>query len=188
MNGSAAPELLTPRLRLRLFRAADAPVVQRLAGERAVADTTLNIPHPYPDGAAEAWIATHRLFFARREQAVFALTLRESGELLGACGLTVDDDGRAAELGYWLGRPHWGRGYASEGAAAVLAFAFNEFGLERVYAHCMVRNPASARVLARLGLVREAYLPGMVEKWGAAEDVERFGLARAAWSESRVRR
>ena len=64
---------------LRPFRTADADEVQRLAGDRAVADTTLNIPHPYEDGMAEKWISNHRDWFERGEQAVFAVTLKPCG-------------------------------------------------------------------------------------------------------------
>ncbi len=71
------PTLETARLRLRPFRMADAEVVQRLAGDRAVADTTLNIPHPYEDGMAEKWISNHRDWFERGQQAVFAVTLKQ---------------------------------------------------------------------------------------------------------------
>jgi len=171
---AAQPTLATRRLVLRPFRGEDAAEVTRLAGDRAVADTTLNIPHPYEAGMAEAWIATHRLLFEQRAQATFAVT--RDGVLVGACGLLSDPDGRGAELGYWLGRPWWGRGYATEAAGAVVAWAFDALDVARVYAHCMVRNPASRRVLEKLGMRPVAYLPGYLEKWGVAEDVELFAV------------
>jgi [ribosomal protein S5]-alanine N-acetyltransferase len=93
------PTLLTERLRLRPFSLADAPEVQRLAGDRAIADTTLNVPHPYPDGAAEAWIETHAGGFAAGRQATFAITLRDGGALVGSIGLVIDARSGRAELG-----------------------------------------------------------------------------------------
>ena len=96
------PTLETARLRLRPFRMADADDVQRLAGDRAVADTTLNIPHPYEDGFAEQWIGNHRDWFERGQQAVFAVILKASpagaseprhlsaAKLIGAVGLLID--------------------------------------------------------------------------------------------------
>ena len=76
------PTLETARLLLRPFRTADADRVQRLAGDRAVADTTLNVPHPYEDGMAEKWISNHRDWFDRREQAIFAIVLRAEDTLI----------------------------------------------------------------------------------------------------------
>lgn len=103
------PILVTDRLLLRPFTLADASMVQRLAGEYAVASSALEIPYPYPDGVAEAWIATHRPGFERGVHAIYAVTC--DGDLVGAAGLVeIDRDHRRAELGYWMGRPYWGRG------------------------------------------------------------------------------
>ena len=90
MTCRAQPNLETSRLMLRPFRMADADEVQRLAGDRAVADTTLKIPHPYEDGMAEKWIANHRDWFDCGEQAVFAITRKDDGRLLGAVGLRIE--------------------------------------------------------------------------------------------------
>src|SRR5438045_3014662 len=102
----AQPNIESRRLRLRPFALEDAPAVQRLAGAREIADTTLLIPHPYPDGVAEAWIATHAGAFEKGESASFAITLRTSGELCGAIGLGMQAPHRRAELGYWIGLPY----------------------------------------------------------------------------------
>ena len=83
------PDLRTERLFLRSFNLSDAQEVQRLAGNRDIASTTLNIPHPYEDGMAEDWIGSHRQQFEKGEGVVFAITLLGSGQLIGAIGLVI---------------------------------------------------------------------------------------------------
>jgi RimJ/RimL family protein N-acetyltransferase len=176
------PVLETERLRLRPLEPADAPRVSELAGDRDVARNTLRIPHPYPEDAAEQWIAALPGMWERGEEAIFALTLREGGELVGAAGIHGGGDG-VGEIGYWIGRPYWGRGYATEAARALVSFGFDGLGLERVWAHSFGRNPASCRVLEKAGLVREGTLRRHVRKWEELEDVVCYGLLREEWEE-----
>jgi RimJ/RimL family protein N-acetyltransferase len=172
------PLLRTQRLVLRRLQAGDAPVVAELAGDRAVADTTRSIPHPYPLSAAEEWIGGYAERFGRGAAVDFAVTLADDGRLLGCTGLLLERSDARAELGYWIGRPYWNRGFAREAAAAIVAFAFGELGLNRVYAYCMRRNPASRRVLERVGLVHEGCCRQHMRKWDTFEDIDCFGLLR----------
>lgn len=172
------PVLLTPRLRLRPFAAMDAAVVQRLAGEFSVADTTLSIPHPYADGVANAWIASLPEAFTQGRQAVFAITDRVTGELLGAIGLDLRREHDRAELGYWIGQPFWNRGFATEAARAVLDFGFRSLGLHRIHACHFGRNPASGRVLTKIGMRHEGIARGHVVRWGRSEDLVQYGMLR----------
>src|SRR3990172_3467050 len=110
------PMLETDRLILRPFAASDAPDVMRLAGDFAIADTTLTIPHPYGDGLAEIWIASHQSQFDQGRLINFALTLRESGALVGSMNLVIKAEHLRAELGYWVGKPFWKQGYCTEAA------------------------------------------------------------------------
>jgi RimJ/RimL family protein N-acetyltransferase len=170
------PTITTERLILRPFALADAANVQRLAGDRAVADTTQAIPHPYKDGMAEEWIATHQPRFAKGEHAVFAVTLKADGSHIGAVGLTIDPQHSRAELGYWVGKAYWKQGYCTEAAAAVVRYGFDGLGLHRIYAHHLSRNPASGRVMAKIGMQHEGTLRQHVTKWGVFEDVEVWGV------------
>ena len=176
------PTLTTARLRLRPFTPADAPAVQRLAGAREVAATTLAIPHPYPDGAAEAWIATHAAAFAERRAATFAVTLHAGGELIGAIGLGLAPAHARAELGYWVGVPFWGQGYCTEAGHAMLEFGFRELGLNRVHAHHFTHNPASGAVMRKLGMRYEGRMRQHVCKWGDLLDVDCYAILRAEWA------
>jgi [ribosomal protein S5]-alanine N-acetyltransferase len=164
------PTIATPRLVLRPFRLSDAARVTQLAGDREVADTTLVIPYPYPAGAAEAWIATHEGDWTRHEGASFAITEADEG-VVGAISLRIELPHRRAELGYWIGRPYWGQGFATEAALAVICFGFETVAAQRIYAQHFTRNPASGRVLEKAGMQREGMLRRHVYRWGVPEDV-----------------
>ena len=168
--GDPLPTLVTDRLTLRPFRRPDAEEVQRLAGAREVASTTLTIPHPYPDGAARTWIASHRSDWDAGEAVIFAIATDDEG-LVGAVGMFLTLEHRRAELGYWIGEPYWGCGYATEAAGAMLDFAFDRLGLHRVEAQYLVRNPASRRVLEKIGMRHEGTRREHIIKWGVAEDI-----------------
>lgn len=180
-TSKARPVLTTERLILRPFTAADAPWVERHAGDREVASTTLRIPHPYPPGEAERWIANHEENFARGLAVDFALTVAESGELVGSMGLRLDHEHAHAEIGYWMAVPYWGLGYGSEAARAVVAYGFDELGLHRIFASHMARNPASGRVLQNAGMRHEGCLRQHVRKWGRFEDSEQYGILRSEY-------
>ena len=172
------PELRTERLLLRAFGPADAPLVPTLAGERDIALNTLNLPHPYERRHAEEWIAAHAGQLERREAVTFAITLAADRQLVGAMGLILDNGHRRAELGYWIGKPYWGNGYATEAGRAILRWAFDALDLHRVHASHFPRNPASGRVLRKLGMRHEGRLREHVRKWGEYLDLEKYGLLR----------
>jgi len=136
---------------LRHFTAADAPRVRLLAGEREVAESTALIPHPYPGGAAAAWIATHEQ--ARAVGAEFTYAITESGDdvLIGAIGLRPGPSEHES-FGYWVGRPYWNRGYATAAAQAIIVLAFELLDLDELTASHLARNPASGRVMEKCGM------------------------------------
>ena len=180
---AAQPTLVTPRLRLRPFALADAPDVQRLAGARAVAATTLTIPHPYPDGAATAWIGTHAAAWVSGRGAHYAVTdATGGGALVGAVSLALMPAHAGAELGYWIAEPAWGRGYATEAAAALCAYAFANLGVHRIQARHFAGNPASGRVMQKLGLRREGTLRAAVRKDGRFEDLALYAVLAPEWT------
>lgn len=173
---SFPPTLTTPRLLLRPFTPDDAAVVQSHLENREVASTTAMIPHPYPEGAAEAWIASHEARHDAGEAAVLAITRRGDDALVGSIELRIDMGHRRGELGYWIGRAHWGKGYATEAADALLRWGVRALGLHRVHAAHMRRNPASGAVLRKIGMRHEGSLRGHVQKWGVMEDLDVWGV------------
>jgi len=168
---SEAPTIRTGRLKLRPFALSDAPAVQRLAGVPEVADMTTHIPYPYADGMAEAWIRTHQEQMERGEVSVFAVTDAASDKLLGAVGLTLDPRQPCAELGYWIGKPFWGCGYATEAVRAILLHGFQQLGLRRIHACHFARNPASGRVMQKAGMRRQGEGSRYVDKTAREEPV-----------------
>jgi len=88
----------------------------------------------------------------------------------------IEPDHRRAELGYWVGVPYWGNGYATEAARAVVKYGFGTLGLHRIFASHFANNPASARVLRKIGMRYEGRLRGHVLKWGEFLDLEMYGM------------
>ena len=172
------PALKTDRLLLRPFTQDDAAAVRHIAGDARIADTTTEIPHPYPAGAAEAWISTHGEEYAAGISAIYAITLNDNGKVIGAIALLdISLLHARAELGYWLGVDYWSQGYCTEAAKRLLRFADEELGISRIVACCLARNPASARVMAKLNMQAEGRLPLHVCKNGVYEDVLLYGLS-----------
>jgi ribosomal-protein-alanine N-acetyltransferase len=172
------PTLETERLRLRPLEMSDAPRVQELAGEHAVAALTTNIPHPYLRGMAERWITIHRQHFARGELATFAIVLLENDTFIGAVSLHFDNAHERAELGYWIGLPYWGRGYCTEAARAVVRYGFEQRTLHRISSCHFGDNTRSARVLQKLGMTEEGCQRQHIKKENEFHDLHRYGLLR----------
>ena len=176
------PELRTDRLLLRPFTLADAPTVQRLAGERDISSTTLNIPHPYEDGMAEEWISAHQSRFDEGESVTYAIVLYKDGALLGAISLVnISQRHQNAELGYWIGKPHWNNGYCTEAARAVLRYGFGALGLNRIYASHLSRNPASGRVMEKIGMTYEGCQRQHTKRWGVFEDLKMYAILKTEY-------
>lgn len=172
------PTIHTDRLTLRPFSPNDAADTQRLAGEKAIADYTLSIPHPYTDGTAEQWIDTHQDRFEKGQGVVFAITHRQQRHLLGSIGLTISQPFDHAELGYWIGKPYWNTGYCTEAAQAVLAFGFDTLGLSRIHAHHIAENSASGTVMQKLGMTHEGRQRHHIKRWGRSHDIELYGILK----------
>ncbi|WP_419873407.1 GNAT family N-acetyltransferase [Candidatus Pristimantibacillus sp. PTI5] len=169
----------TNRLILRIFETSDAKMVQSLAGNEEVSRTTLSIPHPYPDGTAEAWIERIRNAFQKGEIYSFAMLQKENGMLIGCVSLRVSKKENQAELAYWVGRPFWGQGYATEAAQHIVEFGFEKLNLNRIFAAAMTKNPASYKVMRKIGMKKEDKFPKQILKSGIYEDLVYFGLVKS---------
>lgn len=168
--------LQTERLTLRTYDLSDISALVPLIGAREVAATTLRIPHPYTESDAREFIAGTQEDLARGTELRLAITLKQSNTLCGGVGLRIEPDHRRAELGYWLGVPFWGKGYATEAARAVVQHGFRALGLHRIFASHVPRNPASGRVLRKVGMRHEGILRGHILKWGEYLDLEMYGM------------
>ncbi len=172
------PTLQTDRLVLCPPVTAYLPDVQRLVSAWEIADTTLNIPHPYEDGMAEEWFKAQAERYENGEGVHFCIFLRSDQVLMGGISLRLDARHQRGELGYWIGVPFWGQGYCTEAARATVAYGFNTLGLNRIEAQHFTRNPASGRVMQKIGMTYEGCLRQHVRRWHDFEDVAVYGLLK----------
>jgi RimJ/RimL family protein N-acetyltransferase len=135
----------TERLLLRSPVLADAASIALLAGDFDVASMTGTIPHPYSERMAVDWIES---LHAGEEGVAFAID--RGGALIGCVGYRAADKSHA-EMGYWIGKPYWGMGYATEAARALILYAFGKERFDYLTVGHFRENPASARVIAKLG-------------------------------------
>jgi len=182
------PVLETERLVLRSPCLADVKAIAALANDRRIAENTLRIPHPYRLADAEAFVAAAN---GGEQETVFLTTLRQDGSVLGACGIAMLD-GKTPEIGYWLGVPYWGNGYATEAARALIDYAFTQHDHQQLVAGARVSNPASRRVLEKCGFQWTGVGLYRIRAIASSAPVDRFRLDRGLWASlkawGRVRR
>jgi RimJ/RimL family protein N-acetyltransferase len=166
--------LRTHRLLLRPYKFEDIPALLPLIGSREVAATTLRIPHPYTQADAEEFV---RRAQANEDDSVrFAVEIAASATLIGGVGLRMNAPHHHAELGYWLGVPYWGQGYATEAARELVRYGFEDLKLHRIYASYVPHNPASGKILRKIGMKEEGYQRGHILKWGEYLDLVMYGM------------
>jgi RimJ/RimL family protein N-acetyltransferase len=167
--------LRTERLVLRAPRHSDVAAIAALASDRRVAINTARIPHPYDEADAERFIASVN---RRDGEACFVMTFNE--RLIGACSIDPRED--APELGYWLGAPYWGRGFATEAARALIDHAFGDLEHEALQAGARVSNPASRRVLEKCAFQWTGVRLTRIRAINSAAPIDRFRLDRGLWA------
>lgn len=173
----------TDRLQLRPLALHDASRVEELAGDYEIAKTTLNVPHPYPEGSAGAWIESVHAAVAAGEALSFAMTLKGSDELIGVMGLTINPKHKRAELAYWIGKPYWGQGYGTEAARKVIELGFQHFDLNRIFAAAFTANPGSWRIMEKIGMKHEGTHRKHVIKWGEPIDLTFYSILREEYED-----
>lgn len=174
--------LETRRLWLRWPRMADANATLRLAGEKAVAEMTASIPHPYPSQAVEPFIFAMRKGNALGEHLALAITPRSKpNELIGMISAHKQATG-VPFIGYWLGTPHWGKGYATEAVQGLIDSLFSLIDLPAIEADTRVINPASRRVLEKSGFRSEGSFLKSLPARGGLFPCEQFRLDRSTWA------
>ncbi len=174
--------LATERLVLRTLRADDAHAVWDLARDHAIADTTATVPHPYERAMADAFIAMRTAPGADDEIAVWALERRTDGRFIGVISLSFEPEIASAELGYWTGVPFWNQGYTTEAGRAVLEQGFGALGLASINSNHLTRNPASHRVMDKLGMRTEGVLRRRFRKWDILEDICHHSILSEEWA------
>lgn len=132
----------TARLTLRPVGTHDIRRIAELAGDWDVARMTGRVPYPYSETLAREWITG-------LQEGEFVRGIELEGKLIGVCGY-VPGQKRSAEIGYWIGKPYWGRGFATEAAQAIVDYCFKTAGIARLTCCHFVENEASAGVIAKL--------------------------------------
>lgn len=160
----------TDRLTLRAVTSADAPRIAELGGEWEVASMTGRIPYPYSKDAALHWVSG-----LADGEVVYGID--NDGKLIGICGFSPTND-REAEIGYWIGKPYWGNGFATEASRALMAYGFNKVGVKRFTCAHFFDNKASARVAAKLGFRFLGHAAGWCEARGMDLPVLRYERRR----------
>ncbi len=175
--------LETRRLWLRWPRHADGAALVRLAGEKLVAEMTARIPHPYTPDHATTFVFEARKGNALGRALTMAVAPRKAPtQLIGMIGIEPGPEDGRPHLGYWIGAPHWGRGYATEAARALVDAWFAYTEADALAANARIVNPASRRVLEKCGFT-PAGIGGMAcPARGGVLPVDRFVLERRAWA------
>jgi len=171
------PVLETARLILRAPRLGDAKGIVALANDRHIAENTARIPHPYRLADAKDWISGAN---KNPDEEQYVITLA-NGTLIGACGLELRE-GPMPTIGYWLGQPHWRKGYATEAVRALIDHAFGDLEHESLLASARVTNPASRRVLEKCGFQWTGVGLCRIRAIHSSAPVDRFRLERGIWA------
>jgi len=166
----------TERLTLRRPTFADVKAIARLANDRRIAENTRRLPHPYSTDHAIAFL---RATANDDRETVFLIENNHTP--IGVVGLDRSQPD-APELGYWLGVAHWGQGFATEAARAVIDFAFEEFDVEQLVSGARVANPASRNILEKCGFQWTGVELHRFEALGSSTPVDRFRLSRGVWA------
>ncbi len=168
--------IIINRLLLRLFEKSDALAVTCLCNNYNISKNTLYLPYPYSEEDALSWIENHLDNYEADKLYEFAITDKKTGELFGAIALSNNQSFNHGEIAYWVGEEYWGNGYATEAAQAMLEFGFKEKQLHRVFARYFRSNPASGKVMQKLGMKEEGILKDHVKKDNQYLDLVCYGI------------
>jgi RimJ/RimL family protein N-acetyltransferase len=168
--------LETERLTLRRPTLADVKAIANLANDRRIAENTRRLPHPYSQ--------EHAIEFVRalaNDQRETVFLIENNHTPIGAVGVDWREPD-APELGYWLGFEHWGQGFATEAARAVIDFTFEQFDVEHLISGARVANPSSRNILEKCGFQWSGVELHRFEALGSSTPVDCFRLTRSVWS------
>jgi RimJ/RimL family protein N-acetyltransferase len=175
LRESRAVVLETDRLVLRQPTLADVKAIARVVGDKRVSINLRRVPHPYTPDDAISFVSTiagtiDTVFLVERERAA-----------IGLVGVSWENE-NAPELGYCFAADHWGKGYATEAARAVIDYAFEEFAIGELLSGARVLNPASRHVLEKCGFQWTGVELHRFLALGSSTPVDRFKLERAVWA------
>jgi len=169
-----SPQLETERLILSSLEEKDIPFITEYLQEKIISENTSHIPYPYSEDYARNWLNMAGDALATKSGYAFAIREKE-GKIIGAIGIHDRGDDKA-ELGYWIALPYWNKGFATEAAKAVLNFGIKELKLHKIYATHFLHNPASGKILEKIGMQNEAILKHHLKKGDQYLDVQMYSV------------
>lgn len=168
--------LETDRLLLRKFKLSDAEMVTDLCNNYQIFINTLSLPYPYTKECAKTWIQGHEDNFKADKLYEFAVCNKSTGDLYGSIALSNNKKHKNGELAYMIGEPYWNEGYGTEAAEAIIKWAFEHMAYHKIYARYFVTNPASGRIMEKIGMEKEGILKEHVMKEGQYMDLVYYGI------------
>ena len=168
--------LETERLSLRQPTLADVKAIARLANDRRIIEHTRRLPYPYLEDHAVEFVR-----YAATEPRDIPFLIEQNFSAIGVVGLNMLERD-TPEIGYWLGVDHWGQGFATEAARAMIDYFFEEFDRDHLFAGARVANPASRNILEKCGFQWSGVELHRFESLGCSSPVDRFRLSRGVWS------
>lgn len=173
------PVLRTSRLTLRPLHGDDVVSFHRLINDWDICRRVPDAPFPYPESQAQEWIEAAAADREAHRAEQFAIAETLTGALVGCVGLKFTKDRKSAELGYWIGRPHWRQGYALEAVRRVVEWAFASLPITQLTAVVAADNDGSLAVLRHMGLEQTGKGHRMFScRPGQKLPVKHFALAR----------
>lgn len=176
LRESRAVVLETGRLVLRQPTLADVKAIAAVVSDQRVAINLQRVPHPYSQDDAVHFVSN-----VANAAGMISFLIEHKDEVVGLASLTWREDD-APDLGYCLGVNHWGKGFATEAARAVIDFAFEEFSIDLIRSGARVLNPASRHVLEKCGFQWTGVELHRFLALGSSTPVDRFKLERGVWS------
>ncbi len=170
------PTLENDRLLLRPLSTEDAPALSAIGNDEEVAKKLSSMPYLYTLQKASAFIAQTKNDYKEGEEAHFAIVKKADVQLTGVISIDLSWEHNHGTIDYWLGKEYWGKGYATEAAATILRFAFEELKLYRVTSHHFHTNMASGKVMQKIGMQREGRRRGHFKKDGNYLDILDYGI------------
>ncbi|AQS40907.1 MAG: Acetyltransferase GNAT family [Candidatus Tokpelaia hoelldobleri] len=172
------PVLVTERLVLRIPHVEDIDTIAELANNPRVSAMLSSILHPYTYEDAADFVA--KAAAGELGYCTYAVTLAETGAFIGCCSIHERKAGEGVEIGYWLGEPFWGQGYATEAISALIDTAFRTTDIDVLYAACFTTNAVSRHVLEKAGFNPHCDVEMRLQASGTVAGQE-FALARHDW-------
>lgn len=174
-------KLYTPRLTLKPIGADRAEALAQLISSREFSDNTSSIPYPYTLQDAKNYLRLQAEGYRSGNDIMLGIFESQTGVLVGNIGLHLKREHQRAELGYIVGKAFWNSGFGTEAASAVMDYGFSQLNLRKITAKHYEHNPASGRIMQKLGMTKEGYLRGEIIRNTRVCNVIVYGILREEW-------